>query len=311
MRKILCLLLCLILSLTIFSGCNTVFNMPTETITVITTNFALYSFACEIGQNNANVEMLLSPGQESHNFEPSPKDVISIQKSNLFLYIGGESEAWVNDLIDSIDTSNTKVVSLIDCVDLLEEELKEGMEANNDNSEKEIDEHIWTSPVNAVKIVEKIGEVFSEVDYMNADFYSQNTQNYIRELNKLDVEFSKVVSNAKRKTVVFADRFPFRYLADEFSLDCYAAFPGCSSQSEPSAATVAFLIDKVKNENIPVVFYIEFSNQKMADTVCEATGAKKMLLHSCHNVTKEDFDNSVTYLSIMNNNLEALREALS
>lgn len=177
--------------------------------------------------------------------------------------------------------------------------------------EEEIDEHVWTSPINAMKIVEKITELVSEKDSENADTYKKNCDSYIEQLKELDASFRDVVNHAKRKTIVFGDRFPFRYFADEYGLKYYAAFTGCSTETEASAATIAFLTDKVKEEQIPVVFHIELSNEKIADTICEATGAKKMVMYACHNVSKEQMENGATYLSMMQDNVKALQEALN
>ena len=170
---------------------------------------------------------------------------------------------------------------------------------------------MWTSPRNAVRIVEKLRDALIAVDPENAGDYTQNAADYIDRLNRLDQEFQETVDTAKRHTILLGDRFPFRYLADAYGLDYYAAFPGCSSESEASAKTIAFLIDKVKEEKIPVVFSIELSNEKMTDSICEATGATKLQLHSCHNVTRDDFEQGITYLDLMERNVQALKEALN
>ena len=150
-----------------------------------------------------------------------------------------------------------------------------------------------------------------EVDEANKDDYKKNGDSYIAELEELDAKFQNVVEHAERKTIVFGDRFPLRYFAEEYGLDYYAAFPGCAEDTEPSASTIAFLIDKVKEEKIPVVYHLELSNEKMADTICESTGAKKLLFHACHNISKEDFENGVTYVELMEKNVETLQEALN
>jgi zinc transport system substrate-binding protein len=202
----------------------------------------------------------------------------------------------------------------MDCVDVVEEEHVEGMETEKEEEESdepEYDEHVWTSPRNAVLICEKIRDAFCEADPENAETYRTNCENYVKKLNELDAAFSEVVANGARKTIVFADRFPLRYFSDAYGLSYFAAYPGCSDEAEPSAATVAFLIDKVKNENIPVVFHIELSNEDLADTVCEATGAKKLQFSACHNLTKEQFESGVTYLDLMWDNVDALKEALN
>ncbi len=177
--------------------------------------------------------------------------------------------------------------------------------------EEEIDEHVWTSPKNAEKIVEKISALLCEKDKAHAAVYQKNTEQYLAKLQELDSQLRDVTEHAKRKTVLFGDRFPFRYLAEEYGLTYYAAFSGCSGESEASAGTIAFLIDKVKEEEIPVVLTIELSNGKLADTICEATGAKKAMLHSCHNLTRDEQQAGETYLSLMEKNLEVLRAALS
>ena len=159
-------------------------------------------------------------------------------------------------------------------------------------------------------MVQAIADTLAEADVANAAFYQENAKSYISKLDKLDADFQAAVDGAARKTLVFGDRFPFRYFADAYKLSYFAAFPGCSTETEPSAATLVFLIDKVKEEKIPVVFHIELSNEKMADMICEATGAQKRLLHACHNISKDDFKKGETYLSLMTRNVEPLREAL-
>ncbi len=170
---------------------------------------------------------------------------------------------------------------------------------------------MWTSPRNAKLLVQAISTEIQAADPQNAQTYAQNTEAYLKKLDELDAAFMDVVANASRKTFVFGDRFPFRYFADAYGLTYSAAFPGCSDETEASAQTVAFLIDKVKEENLPAVFHIEFSNELIADTICEATGAKKLLLHSCHNVSPEDMKNGASYIGLMTANIEPLKEALS
>jgi zinc transport system substrate-binding protein len=267
--------------------------------------------------------MLLPPGAESHSFEPTPRDIIAIQNSDVFIYIGGESDSWVDRILDSMDTRNMKIIRLMEAVDVVEEEIVEGMQEEEDEDEEaaafeaigieaepEYDEHIWTSPRNAALMVRAIARGLSEKDRVNAEFYSQNADAYTAKLDELDTAFRQVVSGAKRKVIVFGDRYPFRYFSDAYGLSYFAAFPGCSTETEPSAATVAFLINKVRAEKIPVVFHIELSNEKMADTIAEETGAKKRLLHAVHNISKRDFDNGATYIDRMTLNIDALKEAL-
>ena len=267
--------------------------------------------------------MLLRPGCEVHAYEPTPKDIIAIRNADVFIYVGGESDAWVQTVLDGVDNPDLRVVTLMDCVELLHEETVEGMQAerhghdhdeedeDEDEDEEELDEHVWTSPRNAARICQKLCDTFSAADSAHAAQYAQRCGDYVEQLDRLDAEFQDVVENAARKTMVFADRFPLRYFADAYGLDYYAAYPGCADAAEPSAATVAFLIDKVRAEGIPVVFTIELSNGKLADTICEATGAKKLEFATCHNVTAQAFANGATYLQLMERNVQALREALN
>lgn len=293
-----------------------------DKLRAVATIFPQYDFLREIGGDHLDLTMLLQPGAESHSFEPTPADMIKVSDCDLFVYVGGDSDAWVETILESVDTSKKEIVTLMDCVETVAEETVEGMQTHehedddedsdhDDEDEEEQDEHVWTSPRNAILIVEKLRDALIELDPANKADYTVNADNYIARLQKLDASFAETVSTAKRHTIILGDRFPFRYLADAYDLDYYAAFPGCAAEAEASAQTIAFLVDKVQEEQFPVVFTIELSNGKMADSICEATGAKKRLLHSCHNVTKQDFDHHATYLSLMEQNVEVLKEALN
>jgi len=308
----------LIFSLTIFSGgCRRIESGRTRSakangkINVTSVIFPSYDFVRAIAGNKVNLLMLLPPGSESHSFEPTPQNIIAIKNSNLFIYPGGENSDWVERILDSISNvfESMIVLNMLDLVDAVEEEIVEGME-KEEEEEQAYDEHVWTSPQNAKAIVAAITEALCELDSANAEFFRQNASAYFTQLDELDASFKAVVDGAKRKTIIFGDRFPFRYLADAYGLQYFAAFPGCSTDTEPSAATVAFLINKVRSEKLPVVFHIELSNERMADTISEATGAKKLLLHSCHNLTKNDFEKSLTYLDVQKANVVNLKEAL-
>ena len=282
-------------------------------INVTVTTFPPYDFVRHIAGDRVNLTMLLPPGSESHSYEPSPRDIITIQNSDVFIYGGGESDKWIDRILQSMNTDNMLILAMMNAVNAVEEEIVEGMEDNEEEQTPDqgvYDEHVWTDPQNALLIVQTITVFLCEADPANAGFFRQNTVSYSEKLEQLDAAFADMVSGAKRNTVVFADRFPFRYFADAYGLNYYAAFPGCSTETEPSAATVAFLINKIKEEQIPVVFHIELSNERMADTINEATGAKKLLLHSCHNITKKDFDSGLGYLELMKGNAENLRKAL-
>lgn len=314
LKKKLIAILSVICIIFTFSSCNINNDESSHNLNITSTIFPPYDFAREIAGDNANVQMLLNPGTESHTYEPTPKDIIKIQKSDIFIYIGGESEEWVTDILNTLDTSQMTVIRLMDYIEPLEEDefdSEEDLHHDDEGHKTEYDEHIWTSPKNAIIMTEKITDSICKCDKENEELYRENEKKYTEKLNKLDEEFSSIVKNGKRNTIVFGDRFPFAYFAKDYSLNYYAAFPGCSSESEPSAATMAQLIDVVTKENIPVVFYVEMSNQKVADTICEATNAKKLLFHSCHTLTKDEIDKGENYISIMKSNCKNLKEALT
>lgn len=286
-----------------------------EGVSVVATVFAPYDFARAVAGDNASVQMLVSPGADTHSYDPTPKDILAVSKCDVFIYVGGESDAWVEDILSSVDNPDMKVVKLIDCTEeLYNEEYKEGMEHDHDHDheeETEYDEHVWTNPRNAALICERIAAALCEADAVNSESYNSNLAAYKAELSSLDEAFKEVVANGKRKEIIFGDRFPLLYFVKAYGLDYYAAFPGCSSETEPSGATVAFLINKVKEDGVPVVFHLELSTGKIADTICEATGAQKLQFNACHNVSKDDFEAGVTYLDLMKQNVEALKAALN
>ena len=271
---------------------------------VVTTIFPQYDFVRQIAGDQVELQMLLKPGEETHSYEPTPQDIIAIQNCDLFIYVGGENDAWVEDILESMPDNGRKTLKLTDCVDTVEEEQKEGMKEERDHDHEdgqdqdpheeshsvhEIDEHVWTSPVNAEKIVEVLAD----------------------QLEELDGQFREVVENADSRLLIFGDRFPFRYLAEEYGLDYYAAFSGCASDTEPSAATMAFLINKVKEEKVPMVLKMELSNDNIAKAIAEATGTDVKVFYSCHNLTAQEFKDGETYLSMMEKNVETLKEVLN
>jgi zinc transport system substrate-binding protein len=321
MKRILSALLAVFTGVAVMSACGTPplsVVVDSGKISVVATIFAPYDFARQIAGEQAEVTMLLPPGSESHSYEPTPQDIITIQNCDVFIHVGGESDAWVTDILASLDTSGMRIVTLMDCVDTVEEELVEGMEEDENDHEDaaEYDEHVWTAPKNAKLIVQKISDAMSAAGAANAAVFQQNTADYLGRLDELDAKLQAVADNGARKEIIFGDRFPFRYFADAYGLTYYAAFPGCSSETEAGAATVAFLIDKVVTDNIPAVFHIELSSEKMANTIAESAeaktgrGVKVLLLHACHNISKADFEAGATYVSLMEGNAQALKEAL-
>lgn len=304
--------LLLLLSILILTSCGSNIETKEDTkLKVVTTIFPAYDFVRNIGEDKLNNKLLIKPGSETHSYEPSPKDIIDIEKSDLFIYVGGESDAWVEKILSSMDKDQKNIIRLIDGIDLVKEEIVEGMTVSHEEDDDEYDEHVWTSIRNSEKIVENIYEKLAELDKENKEFYKENKDKYINELDMLDKELEKVVKNAKNDTVLFADRFPFRYLFEDYNLKYYAAFPGCAEQTEPNPSTIKYLIDKVKSEDIDSIFYIEFSSENLANMIIEDTNAKKYLLHSAHNVSKEDFDNNIGYIDIMKENIKNLEEALN
>ncbi len=300
----------LIISLFIIIGCT---NIEDENkIKVVSTIFPGFDFARAVGSDNIDLTMLIQPGSESHTYDPTPKDIIKIQSSDIFIYVGGESEEWVSGILENI-SSTTKVIRLMDIVEVKEEEIIEGMEHNHDTEhdhETEYDEHIWTSPINAIKIIEEIKQTLIMIDSQNSVYYENNASIYIDKLNQIDNDIKEVINNSQLSELVFGDRFPFRYFVDEYNLGYKAVFPGCSSDIEASSKTITYLVDYIKEHKIPVVFYIELSNQNIATTLAEETNVKKLPFYSAHNLTKEEFDKGVTYVDLMNQNIINLKEAL-
>lgn len=303
MKRLIAALLCLCL---ILCGCTAQPEKPHDEtkLQIVCTSFPAYDFAREIAGDRAELTLLIKPGSEVHSYEPTPKDMIRIQESDLFICNGGESEQWAKTLV----TPELNTIYMMDCVDTVEESA-DGI-YNAEDGEPELDEHVWTSPLNAIKISEEICNALCKLDTDNAEAYKTNFTAYKAQLMALDREFRQVIKNSGKHTLVFADRFPMRYFALEYGLDCYAAFPGCSSETEPSAKTVAYLIDRVREDKIPAVLYMEFSNQKMADVICEDTGCKKLPFYSAHSVSAEQFEQGVSYLDLMRINLNSLKEAL-
>lgn len=310
-----------------FAGCAETTDAPKDApgLTVISTTFPGYDFARAVIGEKGTVSMLLSPGEETHSFDPTPVDIIDVQNSDLFLYVGGESDDWVRNLLSSMDSDEMNVLSLMDCVSLYEEETKAGMmkarghdheesdEAHEEEEqhEGEYDEHVWTSPKNAVTIVRSIESAVCALDSENAAYYHENADRYVEDLEELDGEFQETVNRSQSKMILFGDRFPFLYFVREYGLDYYAAFPGCSSETEPNAATIAFLIDKGREEKVPVILKEKMSNDNIALAIAEETDSKVLSLYACHNIPADDFEKGETYVSLMKKNLFVLKEALN
>ncbi len=315
-------------------------------IKVVTTLFPYYDFARQVGGKYADVSLILPAGMDTHSFEPTAADMIRMGQADLILYNGGENEQWVGQVLESADNKGIMADEMMKHVDTLVEEHVEGMqeekgeehdheehgkedadhnasqEAEHDHETEEasdtsgeIDEHIWTSPVNAQKIVAQIAKDLAKADPEHQKEYQQNADQYIKKLQKLDEDIRQVTSHAKHKYLAFADRFPLRYFVEEYDLAYTAAFAGCSSDTEPSAETITYLTRQVKERKLPVVLKIELTSDKVAKAVAEAASTREHTVkvetfYTCHNVTRQQFDAGETYVSLMEKNVKVLREAL-
>lgn len=347
-----------ILTLFLLCGCNAPYQKSDDKLVVVTTIFPYYDFVRELGTSDIEFHLLITPGMDSHSYEPTPSDLILLQNADLLIYTGGESEVWVEEILDGLDTSELSILCMMDYVELIEEEHDEdhhhhdhGESCSHDASEQDFeehieeghsedthnedehsedthveeghsedahtseiiyDEHIWTSPKNAILIVGAIKDRLSEIDSSHKEEYEANYESYRLELEELDEAFEDTVKNAKTNTIVVGDKFPFQYFVTHYGLQHYAAFPACSSEVEPSVKTMISLVDVMKSEHLGTVFYTESTNNtKVAVTICEETGADSLLLHSCHTVTNQELKEGVSYLSLMWQNVEALQKGLN
>lgn len=281
-----------------------------DKLLVVTTIFPSYDFVRAIAGDKVELKLLLPPGAESHSFEPSPQDLIQAENSDLFIYVGGHSDHWAQKIVENRGTDKASL-ALLDLVPTLNEEIVEGMEEEEEEESEEdfeVDEHVWTNPQNAIKLVQAFCETLIELDPAHKDYYRERTQAYLAELEKLDQDFEDLFSKAGHTVIVVGDRFPLRYFTECYGLEYYAAFPGCSAEGDASPQTVAFLIDKVREEQVPVVFHIESSSARLAETIAQESGAQVALFHSCHNLSAEDFQAGLGYLDLMRQNLNTLAE---
>lgn len=307
MKKTLALLLAAILLYPLLAACSIDGGMATDALSIVTTTFPPYDFARAVTGDASTITMLIDPGTETHSYDPSPKDIRLIQNADVFIYGGGESDAWMDGILSTLDTDGVTVLSMTELVPLL----AESHDHEHDHGDTVYDEHVWTSPKNASLLVAAIRTAITEADPENAALYEANAAAYIAEIDALTADFAALIEGSGRERIVFADRYPFLYFSETFGLSYFAPFAGCAHETEPGAQTVADLIDLVKTEEIPAVFYIEFSDRRLADAVAEATGCETLLFHSCHNVTRTEWDAGVTYVSLMRQNLDNLRKALS
>ncbi len=328
MKRIICTVLLLSLLVCSFTSCTkTTEEEDGRRLNVLTTVFPPYDFAKAVGGELIDVQMLMAPETDSHSYSgDNPSDILKIASCDLFIYIGGESESkWVDDVLSSIEKSgiaSPRILNLSQYCNLLEEtdngiiQKETHTHEHHDHSEGEhhecsFDEHIWTSLINAEIMTNKIAEALAQLDGENAEVYIENALSYSAELRELDRAFSDFFESCDNKTLIFADRFPFAYFEADYSLNHYAAFSGCSSEAEVSPTTLAAIADIMEQKGIKDVFYIETSKSDVPELLCRILDAEMHLLHSCHTVSERQLDEGVTYISLMENNLDTLRKALS
>ncbi len=274
-------------------------------VSIVCTAFPQYDFVRQITQGtDATLTMLIKPGSEAHSYEPTPNDRIKIDECDLFIGIGGVSETWAKTVLGSGERKMT-VLNITESVELLDTADHDG------HGHTEKDEHVWTSPRNAAKITQNICNALCVISPENAESYRSNTEKYLLELNALTSDFDSLATNAKTKALVFGDRNPFAYLARDMGLEVISPFNGCSEQTEASAGDIADIIDLVRAEKIGYIFKMSLSNEKIATSIADETGAKVLTLYSCHTLSAQDFGSGVTYIDLMTRNLKALTEALS
>ena len=334
MKKILTLFFAAIFMAGCFCACTVnsgVNNANDGKIKIVVSIFPAYDWVMNVlGDNpgNADVKLLLDNGVDLHNYQPTAEDIVMISDCDMFIYVGGESDEWIDEVLENANNDHMAVINLMEALGEFakEEELVEGMQAeehdhehghedaDHDEDEIEYDEHVWLSLRNAEIFTQKISDELQTIDKDNAEIYKSNSEKYISELNALDKKYVEAVSSADYNTLLFADRFPFRYFVDDYDLSYYAAFIGCSTENQATFDTIIFLSKKIDELSLPCVLTIENSDKKIAQTVIDNTESKDMkilTMDSMQTTTAEDIKNGASYLGIMESNLEVLKEALS
>lgn len=321
MKKITAVLLSLILMISALTGCGGAQNNHAD-IKVVATVFPIYDWVREIVKDDVDIklDMLLDNGADLHSYQPSATDIVNISDCDVFIYVGGESDKWVSDVIAQAKNKDMIVLDLLDILGdkAKEEEVKEGMQNEeekdkNDKDETEYDEHVWLSLKNASLFVAEIADALGKKDAQHADAFKTNAATYTDKLTELDKQYQSAADSAKTKTLLFGDRFPFRYLTDDYKLDYYAAFSGCSAETEASFETIVFLADKVNELGLKAIMQIESSDGSIAKTIRDNTKSKDqeiLTLDSMQSVTQKQLSDGETYLNIMQSNLEVLKKAL-
>jgi zinc transport system substrate-binding protein len=306
---ILCVIIIAIITVFVFAF-NGKKQNKNDKLNVVVTTFSTYDFVRQIAGDTVNINYLLGPGVDSHSFEPSSNDLIKIKNADMFIYIGGEMEKWVDKILGTdVITSKTELIKVTDCVETIEEQEVDGAE-EHEEEEGAFDEHIWTSPKNAINMVNYLNNKLILSVPENKEMYNKNAESYIAKIEEVDSKIREIVNNKKRDRLVFGDKMPMQYFINEYGLKVSAAFNGCSTETEPSTKTITGLVERVKNDNIPVVLYIELSTGKTAKTIAQECNVEAMQIQTLHNISKDDFNNGESYVSLMLRNLDVLRKAL-
>ncbi len=322
MKKAITILILAATLLVCLSGCgNKNETVRSDKAPVVTTIFPIYDWVSQIAGGRADITLLLDNGVDLHSYQPTADDIITISTSDLFIFVGGESDGWVEDVIARASNDDLITVDLLEVLGdkAREEEIKEGMQTEEEESEDEdeeeveYDEHVWLSLKNAALFCREICDALSRIDPDGAKEYKKNSEEYIAKLNDLDARYEEAVENAEYKTLLFGDRFPFRYLTEDYGLDYFAAFVGCSAESEASFETVTYLASKVDELGLPAIMQIETADGRLAGTVRDATASGDvpiLTLDSMQSSTVKDIKEGKTYLEVMENNLAVLKKAL-
>lgn len=305
----------LVILLLFLCGCSYSAPEKSERLSVVCSIFAPYDFAKQVAGDRADVKMLLPTGVESHSYEPTPRDIIELENADIFFYVSEHTETWVTQITDAVESEKVKKIEIAD-------EL--GIKINNhdhdhdhdhhheeEHEDGETDEHIWTNLETATKMIECIAEQMGVEDPQNADFYSENAKDYAEKILRLRDDFDELVKTSKRKEIISGSRFAMKNFTHEFGIEFTAAFDSCVDNTEPSASVMAQITDKIKEDKLPVIFYEELTEPKIARAVSNETGAKMLLLHSCHNISSDEMKRGETYLSLMRQNYYNLKEALN
>lgn len=284
-------------------------------IEIVATLFPQYDFAKQIGGDKVNVSLLLTPGTETHTYEPTPQDIIRINDSNLFIYTGKYMEPWSDRIISGVDSNTTildvsKNISLLKSEDDDDEDEHEDEHHHEEEHHHEYDPHIWLDPQNAIVMINNIADELCSIDSQNSEYYKENAEKLISQVRELDSDIEKTIAESNKKKIAFGGTFAYSYFVNRYKLEYVTAYHSCGESAEPSVAKVKEVIDYMKSNDIKVIFYQEASTGKIADSIAAETGAEKLVFHTIHNATQQEIDNGETYISLMRKNLENLKKAL-